>query len=182
MSRTRIFEFTSNPLSFTKNGLAALFHVKQAVTFLDFLFPWWSRLSCASCLVSISQTEMFSGLRGTSRVKSFSSCQTHFSKLLEFLVNHSAKTVALSVLLFLVPSLIVVISNAWIVSILFFLPFFSKINDSCQCIFVSLLVTYDSRDFLFASISGLQSSLCFLPMLPIKVFLNCVSYQLLHVF
>ena len=51
--------------------------------------------------------------------------------------------------LFLYFHLFVAFLNAWIVSIIFYLPFFSQMNDWCQCYFPSLLITYDI--FLWAT-------------------------------
>ena len=92
-----------------KKGFIVPYHAKQAetITFMDCLFVRWKRhLLSTSLLLPCTYTQLFCGLRGTSKVKSFSSHQTHLSMFLKFMLIRSAKAPALSVLLSHVPSLI----------------------------------------------------------------------------
>ena len=70
------------PLLFTKKGFVTPYHkiATDTMTFLDILFVEQSKFSSGiSDIFLLPYTQLFCRLTGTSRVKSFSSCQTVFS-------------------------------------------------------------------------------------------------------
>ena len=119
-------------------------------------------------------TQLFCGLRGTSRVKSVSSCQTHLSMFIEFVPIRSAKAPAFSVFLFLLPSHIL-----WV---------FKRLNCFISFLFTILLMDKPLIPVCFSISLGDTCLLNFRqfpnsPLLQLfEIFPNQVSYPLILFF
>jgi len=114
-------------------------HKRDTITFFDCQLVWWkSRLSWMFNLLCTPYTRLFCEFKGTSRVKSFSSCHTPFSAI-RLTKNQTFQPMRQLFLFFSLsyPNSSWVSSNVWITSILFSWPFVLQSCGSYPCFSIS---------------------------------------------